>query len=442
MFVVTDKASAIVLMIVSLWCLGSWPAFFNVLERRGRLPQHTYLDYAISTYLIACFFALTLGQAGPSSQSSPNFIDQLGQENLPSVLFAMLGGMALCFGNISMQYSLALVGISLTEVVSASIAVVGGTTVNYFLDKGLNKASILFPGVGCFLVAVIIGSFCHASNDADTKAKFVLPSDAGPAYKALSVDAPENRQSDRSSIRSGEPLLRGKSLLEQWSLGKGDMERGAPGKYEYVSGKAPELHFLDESSSAAGSAAYLEHLEETRAIKVRGHSVMFGLGIAFLTGLCYALFSPLFNLAVNDQFHLLKPGVPHLSVYATFFYFSTAFFIVAVSLNIFFLYNPVMGLPKSSLSAYLVDFKGRHLAVLAGLVCGFGNVCQFMGGQAAGYAAADAVQALPLVGTLWGVLLFGEYHRSSRKTYMLLGAMLFMFMLAVVILIASSTERC
>ncbi|BBM98651.1 hypothetical protein MPTK1_1g15150 [Marchantia polymorpha subsp. ruderalis] len=453
MFVVTDKASAIALMIVSLWCLGSWPAFFNVLERRGRLPQHTYLDYAISTYLIACFFALTLGQAGPSSQSSPNFIDQLGQENLPSVLFAMLGGMALCFGNISMQYSLALVGISLTEVVSASIAVVGGTTVNYFLDEGLNKASILFPGVGCFLVAVIIGSFCHASNDADTKAKFVLPSDAGPAYKALAEDAPENRQSDRSSRRSGEVLLRGKSLLEQWSVGKGDMETGAPQTYEHVSGKAPQLyehvsdkapqlHYLDESSSAAGSAAYLEHLEETRAIKVRGHSVMFGLGIAFLTGLCYALFSPLFNLAVNDQFHLLKPGVPHLSVYATFFYFSTAFFIVAVSLNIFFLYNPVMGLPKSSLSAYVVDFKGRHLAVIAGLVCGFGNVCQFMGGQAAGYAAADAVQALPLVGTLWGVLLFGEYHRSSRKTYMLLGAMLFMFMLAVVILIASSTERC
>lgn len=62
-----------------------------------------------------------------------------------------------------------------------------GTTVNYFLDEGLNKASILFPGVGCFLVAVIIGSFCHASNDADTKAKFVLPSDAGPAYKYVTL---------------------------------------------------------------------------------------------------------------------------------------------------------------------------------------------------------------------------------------------------------------
>ena len=30
--------------------------------------------------------------------------------------------------------------------------------------------------------------------------------------------------------------------------------------------------------------------------------------------------------------------------------------------------------------------------MLAGLLCGFGNGLQFMGGQAAGYAAADAVQ--------------------------------------------------
>ena len=31
--------------------------------------------------------------------------------------------------------------------------------------------------------------------------------------------------------------------------------------------------------------------------------------------------------------------------------------------------------------------------------------------QAAGYAAADSVQALPLVSTIWGVVLFGEYFR-------------------------------
>jgi glucose uptake protein GlcU len=48
---------------------------------------------------------------------------------------------------------------------------------------------------------------------------------------------------------------------------------------------------------------------------------------------------------------------------------------------------------------------------------------------------------LPLVSTFWGILLFGEYRKSSRKTYILLGFMLFMFVAAVAILMASSGHR-
>lgn len=46
-----------------------------------------------------------------------------------------------------------------------------GTTLNYFLDDKINNAEILFPGVGCFLVAVCLGSAVHSSNAADNKAK-------------------------------------------------------------------------------------------------------------------------------------------------------------------------------------------------------------------------------------------------------------------------------
>lgn len=48
---------------------------------------------------------------------------------------------------------------------------------NYFLDDKINKAEILFPGVGCFLIAVFLGSFVHASNAADNKAKLRSLSD-------------------------------------------------------------------------------------------------------------------------------------------------------------------------------------------------------------------------------------------------------------------------
>lgn len=117
-----------------------------------------------------------------------------------------------------------------------------------------------------------------------------------------------------------------------------------------------------------------------------------GLGISFFAGLCFSLFSPLFNLATNDQLHILKEGVPHLTVYTAFFYFSVSCFLVSAVLNISFLYRPVLGLPESSFKAYVSDWDGRAWALFSGLLCGFGNGLQFMGGEAAGYAAADAVQ--------------------------------------------------
>lgn len=123
-----------------------------------------------------------------------------------------------------------------------------------------------------------------------------------------------------------------------------------------------------------------------------GKSTLIGLAITFFAGVCFSLFSPAFNLATNDQWHTLKEGVPNLIVYTAFFYFSVSCFIIAIILNITFLYRPVLGLPQSSIKAYLKDWKGRGWAFLAGLLCGFGNGLQFMGGQAAGYAAADAVQ--------------------------------------------------
>ena len=127
-------------------------------------------------------------------------------------------------------------------------------------------------------------------------------------------------------------------------------------------------------------------------LQVTKASQFVGLAIVLTAGACYSIFSPAFNLATNDQWHKLDEGVDHLVVYTAFFYFSVAFFACAVFINVIFLYYPAFGVPKSSLTAYAKDWKGREIAWLAGTLCGWGNGFQFMGGQAAGYAAADAVQ--------------------------------------------------
>ncbi|CAI8588061.1 unnamed protein product [Vicia faba] len=400
MYLVESKGGAIGCMLLALFFLGTWPAVLTLLERRGRLPQHTYLDYSITNFFAAVIIAFTFGEIGKGTHDQPNFLAQLAQDNWQSVMFAMAGGVVLSIGNLSTQYAFALVGLSVTEVITSSITVVIGTTLNYFLDDKINKAEILFPGVGCFLVAVCLGSAVHSSNAADNSAKL----------KDFSND---HKDAPLDSLREGN-IVKSK-----------DIESG--------SNSADRLK--------AGSAGFLIELEKTRAIKVFGKNTLIGLSITFFAGICFSLFSPAFNLATNDQWHTLKKGVPHLNVYTAFFYFSVSCFVIGVILNIIFLYHPVLNLPKSSLKAYLRDWNGRGWALLAGFLCGFGNGLQFMGGQAAGYAAADAVQALPLVSTFWGIVLFGEYRRSSRTTYTLLGSMLFMFIVAVGVLMASSGHR-
>ncbi|XP_073301328.1 ureide permease 1-like isoform X1 [Primulina huaijiensis] len=405
MYVVESKGGAIACMLLALTFLGTWPALLTLLERRGRLPQHTYLDYTITNLLAAVIIAFTFGEIGKNTIEKPNFLYQLSQNNWPSVLFAMGGGIVLSLGNLATQYAWAFVGLSVTEVITASITVVIGTTMNYFLDDRINKAEILFPGVACFLIAVCLGSAVHSSNSADNKTKL----------NSLS-----------NFYKDGTELNGSYNVSEETIAKKEDLENGKTGT---------------EEKAKFGTADFLIELENKRSIKVLGKGTFIGLAITFFAGICFSLFSPAFNLATNDQWHTLKDGVHHLTVYTAFFYFSVSCFVIAIILNISFLYRPVLNLPKSSIKAYLSDWNGRGWAFLAGFLCGFGNGLQFMGGQAAGYAAADAVQALPLVSTFWGVLLFGEYRKSSKRTYILLGGMLSMFIVAVAVLMASSGHR-
>lgn len=63
-----------------------------------------------------------------------NLLKYQVQDNWASVIFAMAGGAALSIGNLSSQYALAFVGLSVTEVLNCSIIVV----------LGLYACSILF----------------------------------------------------------------------------------------------------------------------------------------------------------------------------------------------------------------------------------------------------------------------------------------------------------
>ena len=42
-----------------------------------------------------------------------------------------------------------------------AVAPVAAVILNYFLDQGLNKPQIVFPGLGCAVIAIALGTLAH-----------------------------------------------------------------------------------------------------------------------------------------------------------------------------------------------------------------------------------------------------------------------------------------
>jgi drug/metabolite transporter (DMT)-like permease len=68
-----------------------------------------------------------------------------------------------------------------------------------------------------------------------------------------------------------------------------------------------------------------------------------------------------------------------------------------------------------------------------------GNSLQFQGDKLAGFAAADMVQAYPLVTTVWDVILFGEFRHATKQVLIALILVYVTYLLGIVLL-ASSIE--
>ena len=125
-----------------------------------------------------------------------------------------------------------------------------------------------------------------------------------------------------------------------------------------------------------------------------------------------------------------------------YFYFTVPCLFLAFPVTQFFMMYPPLGQPKSSWSAYIKDHGILSFyGFLSGVCVSAANILQFLGGQAAGYAASDLVQANPIVATIWGIAFFKEYRKSSKAGYTCLVAMYLLYIAAVVLLAVSASTR-
>jgi len=408
--VVTSPTAGIVLLLGALVALGTWPAMMDVCTLYKRNSTHIYLDYATGDLLLATLLALTLGSLGPASPENPSFFVQVADidRNWPSVLSALAGGALLMFGNLTLQIALTM-GTSLGVIlpIQGALCVIISTTINYALNPDANDPTLLFTGMFFFLLAIL------ASSCAEVGYKGFLANYELEHPKGIAV-----RRAERKTKAGAE-------------ASKAQDERFPDGGEPQASAEASE-EGRAESSNGEVEGELVDEAATIRA-KQQSSAVVRGLVVASCGGVAFGFFSPSFNIGVNDQFKWLPEGTVHLTGWTANFYFGVSFWFWAHVVG----FARIGGSPSAALKAYVQDHDKRALAVATGMVCCLGNTMQFLGGMAAGFATCDMVQAFPLVGILWGMLLFGEFRKAPLSVKALLVGVYIVYIIAVALLALS-----
>ena len=69
MIVVTGLGVVIALIITGTLVLGVWPLCWEHLDRRGRTPSHSLLDYAVADLGVGLLISLIMGSVGSGGKS-------------------------------------------------------------------------------------------------------------------------------------------------------------------------------------------------------------------------------------------------------------------------------------------------------------------------------------------------------------------------------------
>jgi glucose uptake protein len=157
MFVPHSFAIALLMMITSAVCWGSWAnTFKGVKNYRFEL---FYWDYAIGIFLISLILALTMGSTGHDASSFLNNVHSADTSNIVSTL---IGGAIFNLANLLLVAAIDMAGLAIAFPVSIGIALVVGVVSSYILQPKGN-AMLLAAGVLCAVIAVVLDGKAYGS---------------------------------------------------------------------------------------------------------------------------------------------------------------------------------------------------------------------------------------------------------------------------------------
>src|SRR5437868_9194794 len=157
MFAPHSVGSALLMMIASAICWGSWAnTYKGVKSYRFEL---FYWDYAIGIFLISLVLAFTMGSSTQDASSFPNNVHAADTANF---YYTLVGGAIFNLANLLLVAAIDMAGLATAFPISIGIALVVGVVSSYILQPR-GQGGLLAAGVLCALIAVIMDGKAYAS---------------------------------------------------------------------------------------------------------------------------------------------------------------------------------------------------------------------------------------------------------------------------------------
>jgi glucose uptake protein len=148
--------ASLLVLILSLICLGSWPSLFKSVARKWRF-ELWYCDFAVGFAVAALVAALTLGSFG---QDGFSFIDDFSLAGKKQDAFALVAGGVFNLGNMLFVGAISIAGMTSAAPIALSIAVIIGALVGPLLNEP-STPLLRFSGAVVLLIAVVGGAISY-----------------------------------------------------------------------------------------------------------------------------------------------------------------------------------------------------------------------------------------------------------------------------------------
>ncbi|HUB79783.1 MAG TPA: GRP family sugar transporter [Bryobacteraceae bacterium] len=146
----------IVLLIICMFCWGTWPIFLKM-AKRYRFELF-YFDFAIGLGITALICAFTVGSLGFDGFT---FTDDMLNARKQEWVFAVLAAMIFNFGNMLTLASASVAGIAVAFPLAFGVAMVVASWMYYLGHPGINN-TLMIAGTALIVVSIILGSSAYS----------------------------------------------------------------------------------------------------------------------------------------------------------------------------------------------------------------------------------------------------------------------------------------